>query len=280
VRKNGCGKMGIGGSYSKQNFTIKRKSMDMPEILYKYRTIDEPTLEIIKCGKIYFPSIFQLNDPFDGSVPYIYDETGLTYENIFQKMRKIAVKEHSEYNERQIHEYISENMKYQNYEEKLNKEVREKIENDFGIYSLTTKRDNLLMWSHYANSHKGICVGFNTKILFKHANSILATITYQECLPKRSIFDADEWKFIQQLLSTKSRVWEYEDEYRLIKINGARKEVFIPLNGLEEIIFGCEIKTSCKEKLKEIIKNNNPSCKLFECSLNKKKFELDIKPII
>ncbi|WP_214826490.1 DUF2971 domain-containing protein [Chryseobacterium sp. ISL-6] len=43
----------------------------------------------------------------------------------------------------------------------------ENVNRNFGIYSLTTKNSNLLMWSHYGNSHKGFCIGFNTEKLFK-----------------------------------------------------------------------------------------------------------------
>ena len=257
----------------------------MPEILYKYRPIDseDHTLNIINYGKIYFPSIFELNDPFDGSVPYVYNEAELTCENIFKKMRNIAVKEHPEYNENQIHEYVLGAMKDQNYDakfiEKLNQQMRESIGKSFGIYSLTTKRNNFLMWSHYANSHRGICMGFNTKILFDQTRPIFTPVTYQEDLPNRSIFDDNETDFVKQLLATKSTVWEYEEEYRLIKLQGARKEVLIPLNGVVEIIFGCKISISNKEKLKGIISQKNPSCKLFECSISKKKFEIEIKQI-
>jgi hypothetical protein len=258
----------------------------MPEILYKYRPNDCHTLATIIHGKIYFPSIFQLNDPFDGSVPYICDEAELTNENIFTKMRDIAKKEHPEYNEEQIHKYVSQIMSDPNREEKciekLNQEMREKIEKSFGIYSLTTQRNNFLMWSHYAAAHKGICMGFNTQILLEEIRPILAEVIYQEDLPIHSIHDDDDVKFIkfvEQLLATKSKVWEYEDEYRLIKLNYARKEESIPLSGLVEIIFGCRMDTSCKATLKEIITKNNPGCKLFECSLNKKKFEIDIKQI-
>jgi hypothetical protein len=256
--------------------------MDMPEILYKYRPNNCQTLATIIHGKIYFPSIYQLNDPFDGSVPYIYDETELTTENIFKKMWDIAKKEHPEYNEGQIYEYVSKAMSGQNYEEKfiekLNQGMKENIEKDFGIYSLTTQRNNFLMWSHYADAHKGICMGFNTQILFNQINPIFAEVIYQEDLPKHSIFD-DEVESVAKLLTIKSKVWEYEDEYRFIKLNYTRKEVSIPLSGLVEIIFGCRMDTSCKAALKEIITKNNPGCKLFECSLNKKKFEIDITQI-
>ena len=32
---------------------------------------------------------------------------------------------------------------------------------DYGIISLTTNNNNLLMWSHYADEHKGIVIGFD-----------------------------------------------------------------------------------------------------------------------
>lgn len=44
--------------------------------------------------------------------------------------------------------------------DELNKSYSLGIEK-FGILSLTTKKDNLLMWSHYANSHKGLVIEFD-----------------------------------------------------------------------------------------------------------------------
>jgi len=34
--------------------------------------------------------------------------------------------------------------------------------NDYGVISLTTINDSLLMWAHYADNHRGILIEFNT----------------------------------------------------------------------------------------------------------------------
>ncbi|MBL7103181.1 MAG: DUF2971 domain-containing protein [Bacteroidales bacterium] len=37
-----------------------------------------------------------------------------------------------------------------------------KKQNDhYGILSLSAKWDNILIWGHYAEKHKGFCIGFN-----------------------------------------------------------------------------------------------------------------------
>ena len=36
----------------------------------------------------------------------------------------------------------------------------EKDINNFGAFSMSQLKDNILMWSHYANQHKGFCIEF------------------------------------------------------------------------------------------------------------------------
>lgn len=45
--------------------------MPIPEILYKYRPLNEWTEQIYEKGEIYLPSISQLNDPLEGAIPYV-----------------------------------------------------------------------------------------------------------------------------------------------------------------------------------------------------------------
>jgi len=36
-----------------------------------------------------------------------------------------------------------------------------------GIFSLSKKYDDELLWAHYANSHKGFCIEYDLEILLK-----------------------------------------------------------------------------------------------------------------
>jgi len=97
-----------------------------------------------------------------------------------------------------------------------------------GVISLTETYDNLLMWSHYADEHKGIVVEFDVDIkdpfsLFstvdapKSANAKFDKVRYRKrrnypyTITKSNINDVAEHYYL-----TKSDEWIYEKEYRFI----------------------------------------------------------------
>lgn len=41
---------------------------------------------------------------------------------------------------------------------------REYSATQFGILSCSTRNDSILMWSHYSNYHRGVCIRFNSDI--------------------------------------------------------------------------------------------------------------------
>lgn len=259
------------------------ESNKMPDILYKYRPWNDYTKKILTDGELYFPSIGQLNDPFEGSIPYIFDYSELTTENIFQYMYKLARKNYPDWSEEQIYTYVSEEQKKgwlfnEEHIEQQNKETKEEVERQFGVFSLTTRRNNFLMWSHYTNSHTGICIGFDMNKIFYAVKGTLGKVKYQKELPIKHLEDKVE-EFLERLLFTKANIWEYEDEYRLIKINASRSSINVPLDSITEITLGCKISIEAKNEIISIVKEHIPSCKIYEASLSKTKFELDINGI-
>ena len=109
------------------------------------------------------------------------------------------------------------------------------------------------MWSHYGNSHKGFCIGFNVSELFNvFKDSFLGRVLYKDNFPnihdiKKCIINND-YDTIDGLNFTKSKEWEYEKEYRFKKIKldnslknndfgnqlkkGALKELDISIDGI------------------------------------------------
>lgn len=260
---------------------------EIPTILYKYKPLDKEgyTMKILTDGEIYFPSISKLNDPFEGDIPYIFDTNELTSDNIFLAMRKIAKESNPEMTEEELHEYLFEEQKQNllfdiNHLEDQRKKTKEIVDRLFGIYSLTNNNNNFLMWSYYANSHKGICIGFNSEKLFKITEGTIGAVTYSENLPQMQLSDINKaYSFYERLISTKSSDWQHEKEYRLTKIGLANKIIKVPLNTIKEIIFGCKTEFDQKRDIVEFIKANNKDCKIFEASMSKSKFKLDITRI-
>lgn len=72
-------------------------------------------------------------------------------------------------------------------------------------------KQNMLMWSHYANSHKGICIEY------EHTPS---TNTVKNCgLHKVEYKDEIDIESVHDYFKIKSTQWSYENEYRLCYYN-------------------------------------------------------------
>lgn len=95
---------------------------------------------------------------------------------------------------------------------------------DTGIISFTESYNNLLMWSHYADEHKGIVVEFDYHALKTHFNKILGLNNSIE----RILYNRERHEVLpcttspKRNLLTKSDDWIYEKEHRAItKISNA-----------------------------------------------------------
>ncbi len=78
----------------------------------------------------------------------------------------------------------------------------------FGVLCFSERKDDLLQWAHYADRHKGICLGFDVA-----EDEKFGPVKYRrERLPFPQKLDQ---KFMRKLLSTKSVHWRYEKEWRV-----------------------------------------------------------------
>lgn len=95
----------------------------------------------------------------------------------------------------------------------------------YGVLCFSRYWDNILMWSHYGDRHKGICLGFDV------AEEITRPVAYETepqlvgnmIVEERSHFPAEEGiQIIDRLFGTKYTRWSYEAE---VRVNGRREEV-------------------------------------------------------
>ena len=120
---------------------------------------------------------------------------------------------------------------------------------------------NDLMWAHYADSHKGICIEYDlsfeniTKILKDNYEQYISLkyVKYSDqALGEYSARKGDSISLFDSFF-LKGKSWEYEKELRLIRYdqNGQGKHASIPLDGcIKAVYFGLK----CTEEDKNIIK--------------------------
>lgn len=104
--------------------------------------------------------------------------------------------------------------------------ARSTLDSKFGILSLSESHDNLLMWAHYADNHRGFVIQFDeTHPFFKGEEIVpglprLSKVEYNDTRPVLSYSTLES----PQIFFRKSPAWELECEVRLIRpLSEARK---------------------------------------------------------
>lgn len=150
---------------------------------------------------------------------------------------------------------------------------------------------NALMWAHYANSYKGICVeydfnkikdfvGFIGQVDYKHPRPIISmkdlAVVKDGKFEMTEMSDETFWKLIKYLL-VKDKVWDYENEWRIIDVQDEPNSSFIPLPYIKSITMGPKIDPLIKNWVVSICSDKNIDCYILKLSYET--FEIDRIPI-
>lgn len=108
--------------------------------------------------------------------------------------------------------------------EKMLLDVARSSFDEMGFSCFTEDNYNTLMWSHYAASHRGICVSFRTKPRKRNNSKDLPTIASYlpvkytneraKYFASKNISGKSDTDMLRTALYNKSKSWEYEKEYR------------------------------------------------------------------
>lgn len=221
---------------------LKRDNM---QYLYKYTPHNtEYKYEIITKSQLWFSKVENFNDPIDSKLDYRQQYTSdeiLQYWKNFLKNKP----DHPQTIEEILHNWGNNSsfIKQQN-------RVYSQQKSQMGVVCFSANPKNILMWSHYANNHKGIVYEFR-KDLFLETESIHPyfkgkeyKVEYPndrsyELLSYTKIGQEKNEQFEKELL-IKSKDWAYEEEYRMIDLEKSGNKNF-NYTSLNSIIFGARI---------------------------------------
>ena len=141
---------------------------------------------------------------------------------------------------------------------------------------MSAKRDNLLMWSHYADYHRGLCIEFKTTG-GKLFGCDLQHIDYVVNYPKLSVYDEPDFEFVEKCVRTKSADWKYEEEWRIIYDKRTGSQFFLSENEeLSGVILGARISKRNRELVHKCLSENNCKATLYQARECKDTFGLVI----
>ncbi len=132
------------------------------------------------------------------------------------------------------------------------------IERELGILALSDRRDSILMWSHYADQHCGICLEFEidkknigaqvhvSKVNYTRTGT--PNVIWVENIQNRQHFKSE----LDNSVITKHQDWGYEQEYRMIGIF-ANQSVSVPGLHLRGVIFGSRLPPDQQAMIQKIV---------------------------
>ena len=212
-------------------------------ILYKYFDM-ESGLRILSNLRIYFTPPKYFNDinemsPFinkeitqEEYLKYFCHDVFLQPEYEYRKSIRSYEGSYSEFVEQARTDeeiIISIRQRIRRAYDSLERKFKKKMSEYVGVCCMSKIATSNLMWAHYANSHKGICIGFSFDVseIVLINNKAIDYLNVKVHLPSHfiTLSDKDRYPYYEEISFSKGDEWSYEREHRLLaNLEDCKKE--------------------------------------------------------
>lgn len=246
-------------------------------MFYKYRKLytedlkfNEHTLRILEDRKIYIPSHKELNDPWEKIIEipvyktYTQDEENELIQ-IDKQSKELGYDEFFNFGKETIETFkdIDSSM------DEINHYMFDA--SNVGIFSMSTLNDSILLWSHYGDEHRGICIGFDKQDFLDTGNVV--KVKY-----RKKVYSIDPKhhyrKPEKQYFGNKHFSWLYEKEYRYLHPESS-VEIISPAK-INSIFLGLRVDKSIVE---EIRKKFSSMYSVYIARMNTTSYTIDYEKI-
>lgn len=142
----------------------------------------------------------------------------------------------------------------------------QRLDGLLGALCLSEVCDSILMWSHYAKSHAGFVIEFDTSNdWFKGQGEFLGLrrVLYRDGRPHSCVADLG----LAEVALTKSAHWVYEREWRMMRPLAGANDVMetsqlpvhlfsIPPEVISAVVFGARVDRDLKSQILEAVRRN------------------------
>jgi hypothetical protein len=224
--------------------------------LYRYQPINKNTLDALSYGKYWSAKPTTFNDPFEFRLKTPFGAE-------LEKIRGIS-------DLRNINPHL-ENVGDLEVAT-LGKQYLQDMINNYGIVCFTEANQNILMWSHYASNHQGICLGFEVE---DPGQAGIYKVQYSDEYPELDFNRIWHKDGMMKVFWTKSNEWAYEKEWRLVTVEGGKLETY--KGSLVNVTFGCRASDSHKKEIKTLMKDKKVD--FWEAKLDDNRFRVNIQKL-
>lgn len=288
-------------------------SSEQPRKIYRYQRFSAMTVESLCHDVLYFAAPTAFNDPLECQPTVESDSDRETLHLVLTELIRRRVEsealaslkivklksenasahakelgEQAAHNELANIEYNATNPEYGVSEEEaefwlLNTKIQDEFlrQYDRGACCFSSVVNNPLLWSHYGDQHRGMCIGYDLnrkpkpklhKVKYGGKRMVLTSLIADALLnndPKsQELLD-------RKVLLQKASPWRYEREWRLIGNRGVQDS---PL-ALKDVTFGLRCPTSVMHAIIMALESREDEVKFYQMDEVRESFKLKRKPI-
>lgn len=184
---------------------------------------------------------------------------------------------------------------FQQYQDNINSLISNDL-NQSRVLCVTETNDNVVMWSHYADSHSGVCIRLQCIDEIDNALLLAKPVDYTDSFP---VFPSLQehikhltgelpisfTELLYKIPYVKHEHWGYENEWR-VHVDHEEPENINGFNDWREnhrvfgaIYFGCRINQEDAADLMRIIDVKYPRVEVYAAKSSDKKFEIEFERI-
>ncbi|MEZ5359029.1 MAG: DUF2971 domain-containing protein [Candidatus Zixiibacteriota bacterium] len=274
----------------------EKENQKLPKYLYKY--IDWEKLyhrRMLADREFFFAKPSSFNDPFDCLLEPDYsllNKAQIYKIYISHLKRDLPMANRSEIRKR-AKDWQKKGLWKNEANKKRSEEWSYNYKNEnLGLFCLSSKHDEILMWSHYAKGHSGLCLQFDTKRLMDDfENQLIVEGKLFEIIPIEYHLDmpiinpSEEGDdYFKRLVTIKAKRWEYENEYRIVLLGFKDNDKFLenneriykyPSKAITGVYFGYNTTIETEQSIMAILREGRIQPYFFKSKVKKNKFELE-----
>jgi hypothetical protein len=244
--------------------------------LYKYRSLSgefgrDAIEKAIVQNQLYWQSPEAFNDPFD-CLPVLYFGENEKQRRQFFARAATAVYGGPRRERRQRQREMSATPHRQ-----MERTLMEKWPvwlGESSVACFSEVSDHPLMWGHYADSHKGVCLIFD-EILNEEIQWFGFPVEYKEARPRVNLTKFNDPEIMMSALFHKSIHWAYEREHRMMQWHQPPGYRDFPPKALAGVVLGAKIGEDDEAFVKNLLLQR-PQLEVYQASIDEVEFKLNI----
>jgi hypothetical protein len=255
--------------------------MVRPKMLWKFRTVDDRLRGILERQELWFAAPATFNDPYD-CAPVI--DSSATLQQVRTHFIRSIWKENPDIPRAErvrfvnelasAHPFLRPGFSGSDAGDDYLRRTLDGVISRTGVLSLGSDPTVVLMWSHYAASHTGVALAFNTNSAILQGAE---RVQYEQDRPVIRFFK-EQNTMIAKALFTKADYWAYENEWRVLSRNSVGYQLFDPRD-LPTIVFGAKCSLVDMRSVEKWARIGGLAPAFYQAQFDSKTFKLRLKGV-